>query len=572
MNQLEDFFSDEAIILRLCKNRIKQAATRHKGLFFRQISAAEKMPEFSEEPAILPPRRQWNRFRSRKEERAPDKDHNLDALYRATLTLRKATPDAPWVEGLNQKIRQIRQRALEDTSFAFTPPTVRAEEKEKDSGVYRAITQFTADDQIIEGITAKYLREVFDETFTDSSLAFRCARPGIPAPTHHDAITRIDSYRRCNQRAGLYVAECDIQGFYDCVSHRVALQSLLDLIAAASRRDCHFQIDQRALQLFQAYLACYTFPRNVKNDAEPCLKKKYGTKAVYKWPEEALREIHNDPQTGQIGIPQGGAISCFIANCVLHQADVAVKNSRSKATSAFLYLRYCDDMVILAPNLKTCEVAFSAYKTALHKLLLPIHTPSAVANYDKEFWAGKSREPYFWAKPLKTSTVPWIQFVGYQIRYDGMLRVRKKSIEKHKKQVLKETNHLLRLIAPASANTTDTAAAPLAVRKTPDQIIHRFKQKLIAMSVGRREVHHDLSEGMPKCWAIGFKIAQGKRIPMNAIRELDRFRERQIARVKSRLKKYPPAKQEQGPPDNIRLPRYQGFPFSYVGQFVGGRK
>lgn len=76
---------------------------------------------------------------------------------------------------------------------------------------------------------------------------------------------------------------------------------------------------------------------------------------------------------------------------------------------------------------------------------------------------------------------------------------------------------------------------------------------------------------MPKCWAGGFKMVHGKKTPLNAFKELDRFRERQIARVVRKLKNAPSVNTT-GSPSRVRSPRYYGFPFSYVGQFLAGRK
>ena len=88
------------------------------------------------------------------------------------------------------------------------------------------------------------------------------------------------------------------------------------------------------------------------------------------------------------------------------------------------------------------------------------------------------------------------------------------------------------------------------------------------MSVGRREVHHDLGQLLPKCWAAGFKMAHGRRLPLNALKELDRFRERQIARIRSVLRQLPPTAEARETAERIRAPGFYGFPFSYVGQFV----
>ena len=368
------------------------------------------------------------------------------------------------------------------------------------------------------------------------------------------------------------MAECDIKGFFDSISHEVASQSLVDLTAAALTLDGNFTVDPRALRIFHAFLACYNFPRNVKHDTERALKMKNGRNAYFKWPKDELRVFHPNLSSVPIGIPQGGALSCFIANCVLHQADTEVERCHSRSPEPFKYLRYCDDMVIISPDRETCRLAFASYQYALARLRLPIHAPAGFDEYTESFWSGKSRQTYVWAKPERRSVVrtrvPWIQFVGYQMRYDGMLRVKKKSIQKHKLKILQETSRLLRKLYPEGL----AGGASPCIRKTAKQIEHRFRQKLIAMSVGRRDVHHDLSQMMPKCWSSGFKRAHGSVIPLNALKELDRFREMQIHRIVNRLRIRPPRMRRADSPENIPVPRYYGFPFSYVAQFIGGRR
>lgn len=567
MPEFAELFSEGAIIQRLCRIRIKQAEVRHKRLFHRQISSLAAAPETYDPAGLFPPRRQWHRFRQRHRNPTSDKDQNLIALTRATLRLRTEQPTAPWVQRLNERVHAIRQRALDTPGFAFDPPAIRGEPKAPGSDEYRAIARFSEDDQVIEGITARYFRLVFDAIFSDSSLAFRCGSEGTPPPTHHDAVTAIENYRRRHLKSGLWVAECDIRGFFDCVSHEAAQGALSNLIEAARKRDPAFEINLRALQIFDAYLDGYSFPNSVKGIAEPQLKREHGEAAHYKWPEEALREFHPDPRSAAVGIPQGGALSCFIANCVLHHADQEVTRSRRRTPGPFRYLRYCDDMVILAPDEGSCRMAFEAYQQALRRLQLPIHSPAEVQAYGADFWDGKSRQPYRWVNPRDDRDVPWLQFVGYQIRHDGMLRVKRKSIEKHKAKILDETDRLLRTLMPSISSSSPPNSDP-GIRKTPGQILHRFRQKLIAMSVGRRDVHHDLARLMPKCWATGFKMVHGRRLPLNALKELDRFRERQIARIRSVLGRLPHITEPHETAERIRAPRFYGFPFSYVGQFA----
>ena len=294
---------------------------------------------------------------------------------------------------------------------------------------YRPIAKFTCDDQIIDSLTSKYLRESFDPFFKPSSLAFRCRRGGKPPPTHNDAIVDICNFRNVHDNIGLYVAECDIRGFYDCLDHSVAREALKELIEEAMLKDRSFALDTRAVLIYEAYLDCYSFPLSVKLESEPSLKKK-NPLGYFQWPEDELKKFHPAPYSAQIGVPQGGALSCFIANCVLHYADKAVMGAIHQHSAQCLYRRYCDDIVIMAPDYEICKTAYESYRKALKRLLLPAHPAHKWKSYGSQFWDGKTKAPYLWATPKSSATVPWIQFVGYQVRYDGLLRISRRSVKK----------------------------------------------------------------------------------------------------------------------------------------------
>jgi hypothetical protein len=92
-------------------------------------------------------------------------------------------------------------------------------------------------------------------------------------------------------------------------------------------------------------------------------------------------------------------------------------------------------MILLASKKWVCRKAFDLYCAALKRKQLPIHLPKEPGQYSKQFYAGKSHLPYFWGNHTIGRRIPWIQFVGYQIRYDGLVRVRRKSVQKELKKI-----------------------------------------------------------------------------------------------------------------------------------------
>jgi hypothetical protein len=358
---------------------------------------------------------------------------------------------------------------------------------------------------------------------------------------------------------GLFIAECDIKSFFDSVSHDAARRALDDLIADAKRQNPDLKIDSRAIEIFDAYLSCYSFLRNVRQEAEFQLGKRRPG-ATYPWPEKDLQDLHGaSSDLDGIGVPQGGALSSVIANGVLHAADKEVR--RSCGNTGVTYLRYCDDTIVLAPGRDACAKAFDCYRATMTRLKLPIHQPAPLPPYEgshkRSFWPARSKPVYHWARRQVTGSFPWIQFLGYQIRYDGTVRIRLSSIAKEHSNLVEITGRLLRLLRPDNVSN---------IRRSAKAITHRFRMKLISMAVGRRDIGQSLDKPLPKCWANGFWWLSGKHLLITNLRGLDRQRERQINRVSRRLKALDIQVNGRAS-DAQKVREYYGFPYSYVGQF-----
>lgn len=351
------------------------------------------------------------------------------------------------------------------------------------------------------------------------------------------------------------MAECDIKSFFDCVSHQAAIDSLEELESECRQREPGFRIDDRARKVFLAYLGCYSFKGNVLGEGRELLLRK-DKDASFPWPEEDLKRLHSGNQLDKIGVPQGGALSCLIANTVLHTADKALKHLSQDG--ALTYLRYCDDMILFAGEQRLCQEGFGEYAKALERRLLPAHPAKDPRPYSKQFYQGKSHQPYRWAK----GEIPWIQFVGYQVRYDGLVRVRSKSVKKESRKITKTADQLISVLALEGKNPS----LATHIKKTQRQILHRFRQKLISMSVGRIALSSRSETPMAMCWANGFRGLRSRTLVMGALVSLDRQRERQIARVLRRLRLLPVL--TKGTDSKVTgVLKFYGGPYSYYGQF-----
>lgn len=571
MNAFEEVFSERSIVRQLCKARVKLAKRRHEKAFLHNIRkdliAAHQVhnPTNTTVPLnIFPPRRQWHRFRPRLPQRGGRSSStlNLSTLFRATLALKGLNPHADWAKNLNAVVTEIQTRALANGDFRFSKPTIFPKEKNPTKHEYRALVLFNWQDKIIDCLVARYLRESFDASLLPSCLAFRCRKGEKSAPTIHTALEEILRIRKSSPKQRLYVAECDIKGFFDCVSHKLVIDALRKLVRQARRQNQDFSIDDRAVMVLKAYLRAYSYSRDIyHNRAIKQQLRDHDPKGQYKWPYGSLRELYGKKRIADVGIPQGGALSCLIANIVLHQADCAVQACERKY-KGLLYLRYCDDMIIIGRTKESCGHAFKRYRTVLKTSLLPIHPPEIVKGYStkelrRSLWDHKSNSPYAWARPLR-SAVPWIQFVGYQIRYDGLIRVRPKSLKKEFKKISKAASEMLRAIHPSQKAN---------IRKNRRQIRHRFRTRLISMAVGRRALGPSLEGPLQMCWAFGFQGLRGKEFVEHPLKRLDRHRERQIRRVDRALAALSLPKGE--PMQKSKAHPYYGFPFSYWGQFQG---
>jgi hypothetical protein len=247
---------------------------------------------------------------------------------------------------------------------------------------------------------------------------------------------------------------------------------------------------------------------------------------------------------------------------VLHQADLEVARLESRRRRSISYLRYVDDMIILCRDKELCEEAFATYRGVVTGLKLPIHDPKPLPPHtDKDarvdFYTQKSNDPYLWHNPTLGGH-PWIQFVGYQIRHDGLVRIRLRSVKKELTKLRTTTDDLIqRLSSPGKT----------PIRCSAKQILYRFRMKLISMSVGRASLGYTVSPELPMCWAHGFRGLRHCAFVDSALKELDRYRERQIGRLKARLKTLSLPEKSEAPNDTHRVLPFYGRPFSYWGQF-----
>ncbi len=590
MQSFNSYYTDERIILYLCKIRIKYSRRRHKKLLLDNLTSKNYRLEsltndYDEEitnqlQSLMPPRRLWltkgqrtyksNNIKKEKIKINTD-DKNIEILFNTIKKFRKEKPDIWFIVNLNKFIKDV-QNSIEDENYKIISPDILPELKEKSKGKIkynksinqkeecRPISRFYLKDRIIISITNKFLTYLFDDYFEKASYAFRAPKEingESVIPNHHKAIDSIIDYKKTCDNKVVYVAECDMKKFFDTVNHETCLY-LFNLLIQKAKEDYPYLELKHSIDIFNAYLNCYSFKENVdsKNeDDKYWLKQKDKNGEIingkFPWVQTdiSMSEYYRNNNSDRIGVPQGGALSGLIANIVLDVADKKLMDIKG-----LLYVRYCDDMILMHTEKDICRSSINIYLETINELNLFNHdfkrklfkrnlnfrdnknnkkrflriTNIISINRSfkqslKPFWDSKSRGPYRWGKlDIKLKTFPWIGFVGYEIKYDCSVRVRKKSLQKE----IEKQNRLVRSII-----------STIKIKKTVknDSIIRSAQERLTGMSVGRIKLYNYQNCKNELCWVDGFKNLNFNRYSKSQLKKLDNNKYMQLQLLKRNL-------------------------------------
>lgn len=544
---LIDSFNFNNVVKLLCKYRIKHAQKRRKFHLMRDISnhpstniISQKTKEFNELCELLPPKRKW--LRLNKVERKSY--HNTYDLNRACLekTIKtyfiliknKKIEKPNWFTKLEEYIEEIQSSIRQQASFTIEKPEILPIPKEinhKKEIICRPIAKYKLKERIVLSLTAKYLVEKFDPYFKEVSFAFRHTKNVDKIKNHHEAFKEIINFRNKYRKKRIWVAECDLIKFFDCINHKIIKEKFLDFVSKINEDNIEY--DDMATKVFEEYLKSYSFTNDVltlNGNSEYFKAKKLNT-GKFEWAENKLSKhfYTTNIKDQSIGVPQGGALSCLIANLILHAVDEEVINNNKD--DGLLYVRYCDDMVLANISKSKCNEALKRYQDAVFKAKLLAHSPAECNSYNKKFWKIKSKKPYRWAKRGTTrGSIPWLSFVGYQLRYDGCMRVRKKSIEKEVKKQRKEITRVLEAVRHLKPDDLNQNS-----RKSKKQILHSVEQRFIYMSVGKINLYENQNLNPQLCWANGFKILTPNHVTEKQLRFLDKNRGKNLYRLKNAL-------------------------------------
>jgi hypothetical protein len=439
----EYYFSERQLLKVLCRRRAILAKKEHDKLFNKRLLEYNNKSKIDKFYQMFPPRNKWIRLCKNERKNKTAVDINTIQIERTILRSTKnlkAKPKSEWQYQLFRFICDIKNTVL-NGKYIVPVPNIQAQFKEIKHGVkvFRPIAYFDYKDRIIISQCNRYLNECFDHTFLDCSYAFRLRNMQGKSFSHHSAIEDVIAYKKRFITDKLWVSECDITKFYDCVNHYTIKKIYENKVKEVS--SLGINVDDRANNLFSSYLDCYSFNHLVK-------QIKLGKNSEFGWVnDKQLKQINFNAINDRLGVPQGGALSCLIANLLM---DVIDKKIQSMNDGDLFYARFCDDMILIHPNQSYCDKVLEQYSASLLDLGLISHPFTKFETYNKDFWKSKSKASYPWAKngmddnPKKN--VPWLSFVGYQLSYDLRVRVRRSSLKKEIEKQIKETGKVINLI------------------------------------------------------------------------------------------------------------------------------
>lgn len=411
---------------------------------------------------MMPPRHTWVRPSKRKRlpNGAADTSKNTEKALLLTIErdrerCKTTGQQFAYLQELDKFILRIKKR-LGEVHLQFEHPLLVPILKDKNTGddgvtnvTCRPLVVYTQlEDKIIIAITSRYLTRLLDRHLHENILSYRPSRQ-FHGQEHHvttnnDGIVLIKNFRDKHVDKDIYVADCDIKKFYDSIPHSVVTECfdrILDKTKLTNEGKAQVK------KVLNAYLDSYNFytsaliesqiaPRQCFNKVRRRLKDQNNVNNYrIEWVDEIM--ALPEEEKARRGVPQGGALSLVIANVVLNDVDQVIVANKDDNR---LFVRYCDDMILMHTSLEECERLMKAYTTSLTNHGLFYHEFEQVSELKNQelttrrFWKAKSHHTFRWDYGSGDRN-SYIGFLGYEMRRDGKMRLRKSKIMHFKEKI-----------------------------------------------------------------------------------------------------------------------------------------
>lgn len=566
------FENRDRLILLLIKQRCRCASNREEKLQLAQYIEMDVKERNNKDAEIIyslfPPRRKWVHLGS--DSNRANLDSEERNKKRLLYTIRKAIQrgeESDWMKRLNDyvdKLLKMVQHPEKDKLDIHVTPICKSYGEDKNSHAKliecRPICTIALEERVIISYLNYFLTDLFDKDFYPCSYAFRKPTKERQGYMHIHAVKDLQKYRRNHKHQVLYVAECDMKKFYDTIAHSVIHERFDKLL----NRHTELQVEEKECIRYwlNIYLHSYNFyesvydvfkDKSISDDSwnvarTACPKRYHDAPCKIGWINELLNgdnSYNGEPR----GIPQGGALSTLLANVVLHFVDEPVLETMQDKD--ILYMRFCDDMILVGTNQSDVSNSFETYMLAIENSKLFPHKQESKRSID--FWEGKTREPYMWGKKDGDVDVrPWVTFVGFDCNWNGDLRIRKKTLHK---EISKQYTTVKNILSTSNR-----------LKCTRKSTLGYIKQRLVAMSVGLVNSHNYTHNQHVHSWMKAFMILEENKWTKWQLKHLDRCRMMAIYKASRILQNKEEGLEHHNGELHSNVPRYLGKMFSYYGQ------
>lgn len=503
---------------------------------------------------ICPPRRMWANFRPLREARktltrSEIQSKSLNVCMEVGLNHpHKNLPG--WAKRLFKTLELLDQqyragKTLEFPNLVLIDKDIEAGRPPAEKRNYRVIAmQQNLIDRMLHSLVARYLQREFKSSFGPNVYGLSRNR------TSSDAVGNLIDYRKAHHDEVIWVSEIDIRQFFDTVSHRQVMAAFQKPRTMSSDQR---PVEEAALKVIDNFLKQYSFQK-----VEELIKAQKGASSLM--PEELRSHLQERHGANGYGIPQGSPFSSLIANLLLTAADTRVEVILDKQKTEGFYARFVDDVIMLHPHKETCQRLHDAYQIALEELALVPHPPLEITStHPRDYLDHKTLQPYPWCHPKdEECAYRWVAFLGYHIREDLQIRLRRSTFEK---ELLKQKKIVDRVLSRLR-NQDYVRQMLVAEIKNPDGASLAFltELQLVARTVGRDILNGKRGHHQKMCWNAAFPHLHANQHAATQLRKLDQQREKQIRRLKAQLRKLG---LKDTNPEWFQTCKYFGHPYSY---------